>query len=86
MSSASSSSSSHSSGASEVTLSGTHCRASVNGDSIEIRAGEVFVNGVSHGPVPAGAEVRYRVSAEGGRLTVEGALRGLPSGQPASGR
>ena len=86
MSSASSSSSSHSAGASEVTLSGTDCQASVNGHRVEIEAGEVFVNGVSHGPVPAGAEVRYRVSAEGCALHVDGALHAMPGRVPATGR
>lgn len=68
-------SSSSSSDNMEVTLSGTNGYANVAGDTIEIKQDTVFVNGVSYGSVPAGAEVRYSVSSEGRSLFVAGERR-----------
>jgi hypothetical protein len=72
---AASSSSSSSTGKNEVTLSGKTGIAELAGDKIELKDGTVFVNGISFGPVPAGAEVRYAINAEGRSLFVGGERR-----------
>ncbi|MBL6987139.1 MAG: hypothetical protein ISR72_08915 [Methylobacter sp.] len=61
----------------EVTLSGTNGLAEVAGDKIEIKRNTVFVNGVSFGSVPAGAEVKYSVSSKGRILFVAGKRRNV---------
>jgi hypothetical protein len=59
----------------EVTLSGTSGMAELAGDKIQVKDGTVFVNGASFGSVPAGAEVKYTMTAEGRALYVGGQRR-----------
>lgn len=66
----SSGSTSSSAGSNEVTLSGLSGVAELAGDKIELKDGSVFVNGVSFGPVPAGALVKYTMNTEGRALFV----------------
>lgn len=67
-------STSSSAGSNEVTLSGSSGVAELAGDKIELKDGNVFVNGVSFGPVPAGAQVKYTMKTEG-RVLFVGAER-----------
>lgn len=56
--------------AQEVTLSGASGIAELAGDKVEIKDGVVFVNGVSFGPVPNGAIVKYTKTTEESLLFV----------------
>lgn len=49
--------------------------ANILGDKVESKNGGVFINGVSFGAVPAGAEVRYVVTTTGRTLFVDGKPR-----------
>lgn len=60
---------------SEITLRGTRGVAQVAGDKVELKDSVVYVNGVSYGPVPQGAEVRYVVTEKGRTLLVGGEIR-----------
>lgn len=63
---------------SEITLRGARGVAQVAGDKIELKDGLVFVNGVSFGAVPQGAEVKYVVTENGRTLFVGGEVRSGP--------
>jgi hypothetical protein len=60
---------------SEGSLSGENGRMSVGGDIVEIRRGEVLVNGVSYGRVSSNARVRYTVQGQKRQLFVDGEER-----------
>ena len=73
--SATSSSSSSQAQSQEATLSGETGQAEVAGDKIELKSGNVYVNGASFGPVAANAIVKYTVSSNGRVLLVAGEPR-----------
>lgn len=66
-----------SSGSTVATLAGPHAKTSVDGVTVEIRGGEVFIGDKSFGAVPEGAVVVYKVDAEGKELLVNGETRFL---------
>lgn len=49
---------------------------SIAGDVVEVRHGEVRVNGISYGSVPSGSRVRYVVEGQKRQLFVDGQERG----------
>lgn len=66
----------------EATLSGESAQAVVAGDIIELKSGTVFVNGVSYGAIPAGAEVKYVATGNVRTLFVAGAPRPATKNAP----
>jgi hypothetical protein len=64
-------------GAVVATLTGSHVKTSVAGETVEIRGGEVYIADKSFGSVPEGAVVVYKVDAEGKELLVNGETRFL---------
>ena len=73
---ASSATSSATSSRSEGVVSGENSRMSIAGDVVEVRHGEVRVNGISYGSVPSGSRVRYVVEGQKRQLFVDGQERG----------
>lgn len=61
---------------SEGVVSGENSRMSIAGDVVEVRHGEVRVNGISYGSVPSGSRVRYVVEGQKRQLFVDGQERG----------
>ena len=61
---------------SEGVVSGENSRMSIAGDVVEVRHGEVRVNGISYGKVPSGSRVRYSVEGQKRQLFVDDEERG----------
>lgn len=60
---------------SSATLSGANGSAVVNGDQVQVRGGELTVNGVPYGRVDANAVVKYSVNNGTKQLTVNNVER-----------
>lgn len=50
--------------------------ANILGDKVESRSGNIFINGVSYGAAPAGAEMSYVVTKTSRTLFIDGKPRG----------
>ncbi|MCY2958940.1 MAG: hypothetical protein NTY35_02155 [Planctomycetota bacterium] len=59
----------------EAKMYGEGASLSVDGDALEIRAGELWFNGKSLGPIQSGQDVRFVVEGSLRELTVDGAVR-----------
>ena len=59
----------------EAELRGEGARLTAGGDALEIRGGEVRVNGASFGAVEKGQVVRYTIIDGHRELTVDGSRR-----------
>ncbi|MBY4866693.1 sugar ABC transporter ATPase [Burkholderia anthina] len=62
-------------GCAGAVLQGEHGTATVNGDRIELKAGTVYVNGVSYGSVAPAQTVEYDVARGKRTLRVDGDVR-----------
>lgn len=62
-------------GCAGAVLQGEHGTATVNGDRIELKAGTVYVNGVSYGSVTPAQTVEYDVARGKRTLRVDGDVR-----------
>lgn len=62
-------------GCSGAVLRGEHGTATVDGDRIELKAGSVYVNGVSYGSVTPAQTVEYDVARGTRTLRVDGDVR-----------
>lgn len=72
VSSSVSTSSSQSGSSSEASFTGQDGRHTVNGDVIEIRQGQLTVNGTPYGTVKPESSIRYRVQGNKKTLAVDG--------------
>lgn len=70
-------STSQSGASSEASFTGNDGRHTVNDDVIEIRQGQLSVNGVSYGTVSPQSFIRYRVQGDKKTLIVDGKMRPL---------
>ncbi|PFH20131.1 MULTISPECIES: sugar ABC transporter ATPase [Burkholderia] len=62
-------------GCAGAVLQGEHGTATVNGDRVELKAGTVYVNGVSYGSVTPAQTVEYDVARGKRTLRVDGDVR-----------
>ncbi len=62
-------------GCAGAVLQGEHGTATVNGDRVELKAGSVYVNGVSYGSVTPAQTVEYDVARGKRTLRVDGDVR-----------
>lgn len=67
-----SSSSGQASASSEVSFSGSEGKHIVNGDVIEVRGGQLMLNGRHYATVDSGSSIRYSVQGSSKRLFVDG--------------
>jgi hypothetical protein len=75
------SSSSHSSSSAQAVLVSPSGKAVVDGDTVELRGGEISVNGVSYGSAPPGTHVRYVKENGVGKIFVGDAERPPKAGK-----
>jgi hypothetical protein len=64
----------------EVVMYGAGSKASAAGDTLEIREGQLWVNGKSLGAVESGQKVEYVVEGALRELTVDGTVREIEGG------
>jgi hypothetical protein len=62
-------------GCSGAVLQGERVTARVQGDTVELKDGAVYVNGVSYGAVTPSQTVEYDVTRDGHALLVDGKIR-----------
>lgn len=62
-------------GCAGAVLKGEKGTATVDGDTIELKAGVVYVNGMSYGAVTPGQTVEYAVARDERTLRVDGKIR-----------
>jgi len=64
----------------EAVMYGEGAKATVAGDSLEIRAGQLLVNGKVSGAVDEGQVVKYVVAGDQRELTVDDSVRKIEGG------